>query len=142
MRRMSLRRTTLGEEEYLDRCAKRTSAVLTFSRSEEFYEGILIGPLSSIPRWKYDRVIEAAGREDGFPRTDDALNALLGISRGVISGRNPTVGHCVNRGGKSRGELGSPCMRRSCARLTMCQGRMSSLLTLFATTAHRTFNFV
>ena len=96
---MSLRRTTLGEEEYLDRCAKRTSAVLTFSRSEEFYEGILIGPLSSIPRWKYDRVIEAVGREGGFPRAADSLNALLESSRVIITGRNSTLGHFFNRGG-------------------------------------------
>ena len=95
---MSLQRTTLRDEEYLARCAKRTSSAPISSRSVEFYEGILIGSLSSIRRRKYARVVDAAGLGDGFPRTTGELNALLERSMEIIPLRNPTVEHVVNRG--------------------------------------------
>ena len=71
----------MGDEEYKGRCTKRTQSVLTFPRSEEFYESILIGSLSSIPRWEYARSVEEKECKDAFKRTDKALGALLESSR-------------------------------------------------------------
>ena len=71
--------------------------VLNFSRSEEFYENILIGPLSSIPRWCYARKLESLNRAPETPRTTEALGALLGGKRGVIHGENYPVNHFIDR---------------------------------------------
>ena len=87
----------LGEVEYLDRCTKRTRSVVNFSRGEEFFESIPIGPLSSIPRWKYARKLSERGAEPGASRTIDALSTLLESTRTIAKGENYTVEHFVNR---------------------------------------------
>ena len=76
------------EEEYAERCVKRTKAVVSYSRSDEFYGEILIGSLSAIPRWRYARVLEVKGRDPGCARTQEALQALLESTKEVISGEN------------------------------------------------------
>ena len=71
--------------------------MLAFSRSEQFHEDILIGSLSSIPRWTYARTIEERECECSFQRTNKALEALLESSRKIITGRNPVFEHFPNR---------------------------------------------
>ena len=78
----------VGEVSYLERCAKRTRAVLDFSRSDEFYEHILLGSLSSIPRWRCDAALDAVDREPGAARSDEALMDLLDSTRGIVSAEN------------------------------------------------------
>ena len=87
----------MGEEEYLNRCTKRTKDVLNFSRSEGFRENILTGSLSSIPRWCYARKLEALIRDPKTPRATEALGALLESTRGIIRGENYTVNHFIGR---------------------------------------------
>ena len=83
----------MGSEEYKIRCTKRTQSVLEFSRSEKFHEDILIGSLSSIPRWVYARVIEGEEREDSYKRANRALEEFLESSREIINGQNQVVEH-------------------------------------------------
>ena len=87
----------LGEIEYLDRCTKRTRSVVNFSKSEEFYENILIGSLSSIPRWRYARALADRKAGQGEPRTTNALSALFESTKTILKGENYTVEHFVNR---------------------------------------------
>ena len=86
------------EEQYADRCAKRTRAAALFSKSDEFYEDILVGALSAIPRWRYARAIEVKGREPGCARTEDSLQALLGSKKEIIGGRNALCEYLIRRG--------------------------------------------
>ena len=86
----------LGEAAYLERCAKRTRAVLDFSTSDEFYEHILLGSLSSIPRWRYAASLDAVDREPGTARSDKALMDLLDSTREIICGKNFLVEHLVS----------------------------------------------
>ena len=76
----------MGEVSYFERCANHARAVLDFSRSDDFYEHILMGPLSSIPGRRYSAALEAMGREPGAARSGDALMALLDGARGIIRG--------------------------------------------------------
>lgn len=87
----------MAEDEYKMRCAKRTRAVVQFSRSEDFFEGILIGSLSSIPRWRYAATLEAKGRKASCARTSDALQALLRSTRVILSGKNVLCEFLINR---------------------------------------------
>ena len=87
----------MGAEEYLERCTQRTRSVVTFSRSEDFYENILIGSLSSIPRWKYARKLEEINHVEGKSRTAEASAVILESTRSIIKGENFTVEHFINR---------------------------------------------
>ena len=75
-----------GEAEYLERCTKRTRPVANFPKSEEFYENILTGRPSSIPRWKYARTLEEAKSSENRPRTAESSAALLESTREIIKG--------------------------------------------------------
>ena len=87
----------MGSLEYLDRCAKRTRSVVQFAGSEEFYESILVGPLSSIPRWKYARALEAKDIKEGVSRTAEASAALVESTSDIIRGGNCVVQHFIDR---------------------------------------------
>ena len=92
----------VGETEYLGRCAKRTRSVVQFSRSDVFYESLLIGPPSSIPRWRYARTLEEKDKSHSRSRSADASAALVDSTRQIIKGGNYTVQHFVDRGGEIR----------------------------------------
>ena len=79
----------------MERCTNRTRAVLEFCRSDEFYEHILLGSLSSIPRWRYAAALDAVDREPGAARTEESLMDLLDSTREIISGKNYLVEHLV-----------------------------------------------
>ena len=119
----------MGDEDHLDRCSKRTRPVLISSRGEEFYVGRLIGPLSSIPRWNYDRALEEVDREDGSPMTADAIKRIIREKREITTCRNSDVEHFFNLEGVG-GELGSLFTRRACANRPTRQGRMSALFAV------------
>ena len=62
----------------------------------QFYESILIGSLSSIPRWRSSLALSDSTAEAGAPRATEALVALLESTRGIVSGDNYTVENFVN----------------------------------------------
>ena len=88
----------LGEAEYLDRCTKRTRSVVNFSKSEELYESILTGFLSSIPRGSYARALDETNIRDGRSRTAESSAALLESTREIIKWNSFTVEYFVNMG--------------------------------------------
>ena len=92
----------MTEEEYAERRAKRARAAVLFSKSDEFYEYILVGALSAIPRWRYARALEVKDREPGCAGTEDALQALLESTNGIIGGRMSYAGILLTAAGETQ----------------------------------------
>ena len=88
----------VGDAPYLGRCAERTRAFLDFARSDEFYAHILIGSLSSIPRWRYASVLEEVDRAHGPTKSEEAPISPHGGTRGAIIGEISLLGNTINNG--------------------------------------------
>ena len=59
---------------------------MTYSRSEAFTEELLIGSLSSIPRWRFARKLEGLGEEPITRRVPDAMESFIRSSSEIITG--------------------------------------------------------
>ena len=70
---------------------------MTYSRSESLTEELLVGSLSSIPRWRFARKLEGRGEEPITRRVPDAMDAFLRSSSEIITGLNTVVEFLINR---------------------------------------------
>ena len=60
-------------------------------------EDLLVGSLSSIPRWRFARKLEGRGDEPNDKRVPDAMEALSKSTKDVLDGSNVVVEFLINR---------------------------------------------
>ena len=92
-----LHQLVVTEEEYAQRRAKRTRAAAQFARSEDSHDDIIVGSLSSIPRWRYASALDAKARNPGCARTEEALQELLESTKEIIGGKTFLCEYLINR---------------------------------------------
>ena len=73
--------------------------MVTYSKSDEFYEEIPIGSLSATTRWRYARALEVKDRAPGSARTQEERQALLESTKEAIGGENAICEFLINRDG-------------------------------------------
>lgn len=70
---------------------------LMYSRSQGFTEELLVGSLSSIPRWRFARKLEGCGDEANVRRVPEAMDAFRESTVKILSGSNTIAEFLVNR---------------------------------------------
>ena len=67
------------------------------SRANTLYVELVVGALSSIPRWHFARALGVRECDSYSPRLGNALDKFYTSTREVVEGRNILVEHLVNR---------------------------------------------
>ena len=80
-------------------------ASLMYSRGDAFKEELLIGALSSVPRLRFARALEGRGEGPTVRRVPDAMGAIRGSSREILTGPHTVTGFLLNR------EVDAPMIR-------------------------------
>ena len=58
---------------------------------------LLVGALSSIPRWRFARKLEGRGEEPNTRRVPDSMEALSSSTTDILNGPNVVVEFLINR---------------------------------------------